>query len=146
MNFFRAFFAPGLLSMLANGSTASVAETKVRPDTVQRPSIKIPPSSSNDLSRMGIRDWDERGAPKCLAISSLRTMLVTHKDSVDLMTSDGQFFRAKLEKGCASADFYAGLYLRPTRDGRLCEDRDRVLTRSGGECEIAKFKVLRSRK
>ena len=54
----------------------------------------------------------------------------------------GRVIRARLEKGCPSIDFYSGFYLKPTKDGQLCQDRDTIHSRTGGACEIEKFRTL----
>jgi hypothetical protein len=48
----------------------------------------------------------------------------------------------KLEKSCQAIDFYSGFYVKATKDGQVCEDRDSIHSRSGGECAIGKFKTL----
>lgn len=63
-------------------------------------------------------------------------------DSVDLILSDQSRLRAKLDHSCRSADFYQGFYMEPTRDDRLCADRDMIHARSGAMCEIEAFKRL----
>jgi hypothetical protein len=89
-----------------------------------------------------LRTWKENGAPKCYSINSVAGVVINQRDSIDLVMKNGTFARAKLEKGCAAIEFTSGLYINPTKDGRMCEDRDSIHSRNGATCEISKFKSL----
>jgi hypothetical protein len=84
----------------------------------------------------------EHGGPKCITASALAGIMIRKPDSIDLLLRGGQMMRAKLEKGCPSVDFYSGFYMKPSRDGRICRGRDMIHSRTGGSCEIEKFKTL----
>ena len=86
--------------------------------------------------------WKERKAKKCVAVAALAGASVTREDSVDLRMRDGSRLRARLESSCPALDFYSGFYLKPTKDGRICADRDTIYSRSGGHCEITAFRNL----
>ncbi len=96
-----------------------------------------PPLSTSDSSRVR-----EKKGPKCVAIPLIEGASVTHSDSVDLVTTDGDILRAHLDNRCPAIDFYQGFYLRRTADGQLCAGRDALRARSGGECRIKSFKQL----
>jgi hypothetical protein len=125
------------------GLAGSVGTSEAHHADTTRITIRISPAGPLDTQRLAIRNWKEKNAPKCLRLGDVHAMMITHADSLDLAMSDGKFFRAKLEKGCSSANFYAGIYLQPTEDGRLCENRDSIQPRTGGACEIKKFNALR---
>ncbi len=105
--------------------------------------VRILPIAYGTPIRTAVRSWQEKGAPKCLMIAHIYGSIISYPDSVDFAMRDGQFYRAKLMRGCASSDFYAGVYIQTTDDGRLCEDRDRLQSRTNGACEINKFVALR---
>lgn len=86
--------------------------------------------------------WKEKNAAKCVNMSLLAGLAITRPDSIDLVLRGGQRIRARLEKSCPSVDFYSGFYVKPHKDGRICEDRDTIHSRTGGACEIEKFKQL----
>ena len=86
--------------------------------------------------------WKERKAKKCVPVKMLATASVTEEDSVDLVLRDRSRLRAKLESSCPALDFYSGFYLKPTKDGQICADRDTIYSRSGGHCEITAFRSL----
>jgi hypothetical protein len=86
--------------------------------------------------------WKERDAPKCLAMRDVVAVQVTRKDSIDLLTRERQRLRAQLDGRCRAQDFYSGFYMQRSRDGRLCEDRDILQTRSGLKCEVDKFRLM----
>ncbi len=86
--------------------------------------------------------WDEKKGPDCIQMNALAGALVSSPTSIDIYLRGGLRLRAKLGKSCPSIDFYSGFYVRPTKDGRICEDRDMLHSRSGGECKIDDFKTL----
>ena len=73
---------------------------------------------------------------------ALAGALVSSPDSIDLLLRGGVRVRAKLQKSCPSIDFYSGFYVKATKDGRICEDRDMIHARTGGECQIENFRTL----
>ena len=108
----------------------------------RRTFIRITPHHERARTRETFRDWKEKSAPKCVSMATLGGISISRPDSIDLVLRSGQLVRARLEKGCPSIDFYSGFYLEPTRDGRLCEDRDTIHSRTGGACVIDKFHTL----
>lgn len=87
--------------------------------------------------------FKESGGPKCVDTSQLAGLAIRERDSIDLVLRGGTMVRAKLQKGCGSMDFYSGFYLKRAQDGRICQDRDLLHSRSGGACEIEKFRRLK---
>ena len=86
--------------------------------------------------------WNERRGPRCLPVQSIVGATVSQRESVDLVMRDRSRVRAKLGRRCPALDFYYGFYLRPGGDGQICEDRDSVHSRMGGECGIDAFRGL----
>ena len=86
--------------------------------------------------------WKEKDAPKCLPMRNILAVQVTRKDSIDLITRERQRLRAQLDGRCRGQDFYSGFYMERSADGRLCEDRDILQTRSGLKCEVDKFRLM----
>lgn len=86
--------------------------------------------------------WRETKAPKCVAVRSLIGIQAVQSDSIDMITRENQRLRAKLKRGCRAQDFYSGFYMRASKDGRLCADRDALQSRSGAECEVERFRLM----
>lgn len=86
--------------------------------------------------------WRETKAPKCVPMRSLVGIQAVQRDSIDLITRENERLRAKLNRGCRALDFYSGFYLKKSKDGRLCADRDALHARSGAECEVEKFRLM----
>ncbi len=104
--------------------------------------IKVGPPAPSNRTASYIRNWKEKDAPKCIESKLLAGIMLNKPDAVDLVLRDKRIIRARLKKGCASVGFYSGLYLKPTKDGRLCEDRDVIHSPTGGTCEVKKFYTL----
>ena len=86
--------------------------------------------------------WVEKKNEKCVRANALAGAAVTRPDSVDLVLVGGKRVRARFERKCPALDFYSGFYMRGTRDGMICADRDVIRSRSGGECRIDALKTL----
>lgn len=111
--------------------------------SIQRQSVvRIAPAPAPRQKLPSLEKWKEKDAPKCFAVGSVAGILITKLDSLDMLLRGGKWVRARLEKGCPSTDFYSGFYMKPSADGRLCEDRDVIHSRAGGACAIRKFKAL----
>jgi hypothetical protein len=88
--------------------------------------------------------YSEEKAEKCIWMSQLAGARPgPGKDqNLELVTKNGQLYRAYLGDGCLAREFYAGAYMEKSLDGKLCEERDLVHARTGAKCEIDKFKRL----
>lgn len=104
----------------------------------QRVIIRVPTRPEPPERRMRYREKD---GPECIDASALAGAQVG-PDGVDLLLNGGTRLRARLSNACPSLNYYSGFYVRPGRDGRICEDRDSIRTRAGGSCEIDRFRRL----
>lgn len=84
--------------------------------------------------------WQEKNGPKCIPAGGLAGAQIS-REGVDLLLKGGARVRAKLSR-CPPLDYYSGFYIRPGLDGRVCQDRDTIRVRSGGSCEIDRFRLL----
>lgn len=86
--------------------------------------------------------WKSKKGPKCVAMSAIAGAAVVADDAIDLALRGGQRLRAQFSSNCPALDYYSGFYILPTRDGRICAERDVIRTRAGGQCEIRRFRKL----
>lgn len=87
--------------------------------------------------------WRERRGPRCLSLEDIRGASVGDPGTVDMILRGGKRVRARLERACPALDYYSGFYLRSgAGDRMICAGRDAVHARSGGECEIERFRRL----
>ncbi len=123
--------------LLAGGGEsepALFAQLTVRQQVIIRVPTRQRPRPLQDL-------WREKDGPKCIPADALAGAF-TGEEGVDLLLRGGARVRAKLSRGCPPLDYYSGFYVRSGRDGRICEDRDSIHVRSGGSCEIDRFRSL----
>jgi hypothetical protein len=138
-----SFSAFAVLSVAAGAAPAPVQDQQAAPVqfaqvTIQRSTIiRVRPTRS-----VGPQKFKEKGAPNCLPWSNMAAAMISSPTTIDLIVKGGTRYRVKLQKSCQAIDFYSGFYVKATRDGRVCEDRDMIHSRSGGECGISKFKTL----
>jgi hypothetical protein len=106
-----------------------------RPDPVRRAAAPAPPP-------LPPIDWVEKRADDCVSTAALSGAAIVRSDSVDLVLTGGRRVRAKLGNECPALDFYAGFYVKPNKDGKVCAKRDVFRSRAGGECRIKSFRTL----
>lgn len=113
----------------------------------QRVIIRIPTMPgraagvANDAPPAAIR-WKESKGPRCVPLGLIRAAAVTREGGVTMVVNRRERYRAHLGRSCRTADFYAGFYITPNKDGVLCADRDMIHARNGSVCEIEKFSRL----
>jgi hypothetical protein len=88
--------------------------------------------------------WEEHRGPRCIAWGQIAGVGLLSQDSVDLVFRDNTRIRARLERHCPALDYYHGFYLAATPDGLICADRDLIRARTGGQCQIDRFRSLRA--
>ncbi len=140
-----ALSIPVGLAALAGPSTPATAQLVIHERiTVRVP--RIPTAAAISRPAPVASRWKEKKGPSCIDIGEVAGAVIAVPASVDLLLDDGRWMRARLDGDCRSADFYAGLYIRPGPDGRLCADRDVIRVRSGAKCAIDAFKLLVARR
>lgn len=138
-----SFAAFAVLSVAAGAAPVAVQDQTAAPVqfaqvTIQRSTIiRVRPIRNTRPQK-----FKEKGAPNCLPWSNMAAAMISSPTTIDLIVKGGTRYRVKLQKTCQAIDFYSGFYVKATRDGRVCEDRDMIHSRSGGECGISKFKTL----
>ena len=121
-----------LLASGGAGEAVLLAQLSFREQIIIRlPSRQPPPQPMR---------WKEKSGPKCIPADALAGAQIS-SEGVDLLLRGGKRVRARLGR-CPPLDYYSGFYIRPGRDGRVCEDRDAIRVRSGGSCEIQEFRQL----
>lgn len=106
----------------------------------QRVIIRVPAMPAPPPPRP-IRMKEVKG-PKCVAVNQLAGAAITQKNSVDLFLRGGMRLRAQLDDDCPALDYYSGFYISPSADGQVCQRRDMLHTRAGGQCRVERFRSL----
>lgn len=83
--------------------------------------------------------FKEVKGPKCLQLGKLRGAMMGSNAGVVMLTAGEDRYRPHFSRSCRPADFYAGFYIEPNKDGSLCAGRDVFHTRNGSSCEIERF-------
>jgi len=106
--------------------------------------IRVSPPRARAVAVAGapIVVWREGRGPRCIPIRQIVAAISPRQNSVDFLFRDNSRVRAELERRCPTIDFYRALYVQPTRDGQICADRDVIRSRTGGACEIDRFRSL----
>lgn len=123
-----------LLLAGGGGETVVLAQLTVRQQLIIRVPSRIQPPPDPV-------QYKEKDGPKCVPADALAGAQISNY-GVDLLLRGGMRVRAKLAKDCPPLDYYSGFYIRQGSDGRVCQERDSIRIRSGGSCEIEKFRTL----
>ncbi len=84
----------------------------------------------------------ERDMGRCLPIAGIAGVQVSGAERLILYMRDRRVVSAALERSCSARDFYSGFYVERNSDGQICVKRDTLLSRSGANCKLSKFKQL----
>jgi len=137
---------PWPFRLLMHGFDGGVAN-QVRIE--QRMTIRISPRAPiepNMLAELPGREigpkFIERKIGKCLPVARIAGVQAGEGSRLILYMRDQRIVSAELERACRSRDFYSGFYLSRSDDGMLCIDRDTLLSRSGANCKLTRFRQL----
>jgi len=83
--------------------------------------------------------FKEVKGPKCLQLGKLRGAFFGPNAGIMMLSAGDERYRPHFSRSCKAADFYAGFYIEPNKDGSLCAGRDVFHTRNGSSCEIERF-------
>jgi hypothetical protein len=116
----------------------------------QQITIRVTPRSSSarrnmlmDMPGRAIAPrFVERKMGKCVDVSDIAGVQPDGGNRLLLFMRDQRIIGAQLDRSCRARDFYSGFYLSRSRDGRLCIDRDTLLSRSGASCTLSKMSRL----
>lgn len=110
----------------------------------QRVIIRISPGAAGTreqsmaaLPRRPLRQqFQEQRYKDCIPISTIVGVEPGPNNRLMLFMSDRRILTAELEKSCNARDFYSGLYIERSEDGRLCSGRDELQSRAGASCGV----------
>jgi hypothetical protein len=116
----------------------------------QRMIIRITPRAAMPMPEMfvgvpggeGPPQITERKIGKCLSIAGIASVRPDRANRLLLFMRDRRVVSAELDRSCRARDFYSGFLLEDIPDGRLCVDRDTLLSRSGMNCKLTRIREL----
>ena len=128
----------GALALLAASAPAEGRIVTGQLIIRERIVVRVPADSAPPR----VTKWKTKRMSRCVAAEGLAGAAFMIPGSVDLITRAGTRVRAEFASSCPAIDFYSGFYLTPSPDGMICANRDALHTRSGGECQIKRFRTL----
>lgn len=117
----------------------------------QRMTIRVAPRAAvpppRDMltaqpQRRGGPRLSERKIGKCIATAGIVGVEPSGPSSLILFMRDRRMISAELDRSCRSRAFYSGFYLSRSVDGKVCVDRDTLLSRSGSACKLSRIRQL----
>ena len=114
----------------------------------QRMTIRITPRAAPPPPPFDLPDretgprFTEHHFAKCMPLAGIAGVQIGGRSDLILFLRDRRMVRAQLERSCRARDFYSGFYVERSPDGRLCVDRDTLLSRSGVNCKLTRFRQL----
>jgi hypothetical protein len=86
--------------------------------------------------------YEERKMSKCISVAQIAGVQTGSGTQLLLYLTDRTIVSANLEKACRARDFYSGFYVERSQDGKLCVGRDKLQSRTGATCEVARMRQL----
>lgn len=115
----------------------------------QRMTIRIVPRPSPRVNILNAlpdgevaNHYVEKRIGKCVPVSGIAGVQANGPSTLILFMRDQRMVTAALERACRARDFYSGFYLERSSDGKLCVDRDTLLSRSGAHCKLTRIRQL----
>lgn len=135
----------GIALLLSTGPAIGAGQpsrqsVRVQMRIEQRAIIRVPVGPRRPVP---MTVWRERHAGRCIDSTQVAGAAITPDGAVDFVLRGGKRLRAWLESQCPALDFYQGFYVKPDGDGMVCAGRDAIHARSGGECQIDRFRRLK---
>lgn len=137
--------APFAISLLPEVAPQDAWQVRIE----QRMTIRISPRSSVPMPDMffgmpadGGAEFIERKMGNCLPASGIVSVRPDRGNRLLLFMRDRKVVSAELARSCRARDFYSGFLIERNEDGRLCVDRDTLLSRSGMSCTLTRIRQL----
>ena len=102
----------------------------------------MPPDMMDDLMDERPERFEERAMSKCFALGAIAGVQSAEGNRLLLFMRDQHIISAVLEKMCHAREFYSGFYVERSPDGMICVNRDKLQSRSGANCRIARLRAL----
>jgi hypothetical protein len=84
----------------------------------------------------------ERKFGNCVPVAGIVGVQPAPGNRLLLIMRDQRLLTASLKKGCNSRDYYSGFLIARNQDGLICTGRDKLLARSGANCQVDGFRQL----
>ncbi|MGY6552099.1 MAG: hypothetical protein ACXIT4_09425 [Erythrobacter sp.] len=98
--------------------------------------------AAQTLERELVSRYEEKRMGKCIPLEGIAAVRTGGGTRLVLFLRDQRMVSLSLEKSCHARDFYSGFYVERHQDGQLCVDRDRLQSRTGVQCEVARIRQL----
>jgi len=98
--------------------------------------------TANAPRRSAPKPLVERKIGKCIEVKKIGAVQPTQDNRLMLYMRDQRLIAANLEKACSARDFYQGFYVEPSKDGKLCIDRDKLQSRTGAKCALRRIRQM----
>jgi len=156
MNGFLALLAPltalsGLLHLPGHhGRVPLDTEIQHQVSIEQRVIVRIGPSAP--MSRRAMNPtlgpaplpgrFKEKKLKGCVPVAGIAALLPYSDNRLLLYMRDRRLIGATLDKMCHAEEFYSGAYITRNEDGQVCPRRERLQSRTGASCEVARLSIL----
>jgi hypothetical protein len=105
--------------------------------------VTMPPRFMLDMpQREQAPRFVERNIGRCVSVANISGVQPDEGSRLILFLRDRRMISAMLDRACRARDFYSGFYVERASDGRICVDRDTLLSRSGANCKLTRIRQL----
>jgi hypothetical protein len=86
--------------------------------------------------------FEERKHDDCLSVDEVRGVRQATNERLVLTMRDRRLLSLELARACPADAFYSGFYVERAADGRMCDDRDELVSRTGARCQVRRIRRL----
>jgi hypothetical protein len=105
--------------------------------------VTLPPRFMLDMQQRELAPrYVERNIGRCVSVANISGVQPDEGSRLILFLRDRRMISAMLDRACRARDFYSGFYVERASDGRICVDRDTLLSRSGANCKLTRIRQL----
>lgn len=87
--------------------------------------------------------WVPAKRATCIDVARIGGAVVVDGRTIDVVMRGGRRWRLTLAAQCPQLSYYGGFYYQPRKPGLMCAGQDRILSRAGGSCRVARIHALR---
>ena len=124
-------------AVLASSATALAQQIVVRTQVQVVPMRPVQPAAL-DVWQVG-----RAGTRTCIDVSNIAAAVMVDPGTIDIVMKGGKRWRLLLAQQCHQLSYYGGIYYQPSKAGKFCAGKDRILSRAGGACTVRAIAPMR---
>lgn len=137
---------PKRLFLAAAALMASAPAVPVAAQVVVRTQVQVVPMRPVQPQVMDVWQVGKASTRACIDVGEIAAAVMVDPGTVDIILKGGKRWRLLLAQQCHQLSYYGGIYYQPSKAGKFCAGKDRILSRAGGACRVQAIAPMRQLK